>query len=255
MTTEIPEPSIAPPPSAPPPKPNVFARFAGVLFSPTETFRDIARRPDVLGPLLVLVIISIITSVLLIPHLDFQAGVRTQMESSGRQMSSEDMERAVKMGSAVGKGIAYVAPLLNVIWFAIVAGVLLLAFRLFGGEGTYKQAFSATLYSWVPLTLFGIVLVIIVVTRGMVDPVEMATMVKSNPAFLVDMKTQPVLFTVLGAFDVFTIWTVVLLIFGFAELAKMSKGRAAGIVVSLWIVMIIIRIGFAALGAMGKKAS
>ncbi|MBV8519687.1 MAG: YIP1 family protein [Acidobacteria bacterium] len=226
-----------------------------MLFAPAETFREIARRPDVIAPLLVLVIISILSSALLIPRMDFQAAVRTQMENSGRQMSSEDMERAVKMGSAVGKAIAWFAPLLNIGWFALVSGVLLLAFRLFGGEGTYKQAFSATLYSWVPLTIFGILLAVIAVSRGTVDPIEMATLVKSNPAFLVDLKTQPILFTLLGAFDVFTIWTVVLLIFGFAELAKTPKSRAAGIVISLWIVMIVIRIGFAALGAMGKKAS
>jgi hypothetical protein len=260
MTTEVPEPPGAstlapPPPSALPPKQNVFARFAGVLFSPTETFRDIARRPDVLAPLLVLVVISIITSALLIPRMDFQVAVRTQMENSGRQMSSEDMERAVKVGAAVGKAIAWVAPLLSAGWFAVVAGVLLLGFRLFGGEGTYKQAFSATLYSWVPLTIFGILLAIIVLSRGTVDPTEMATMVKSNPAFLVDTKTQPVLSALLASIDVFTIWTVVLLIFGFAELAKVPKGRAASIVVSLWIVLIVIRTGLASLNSLGKKAS
>ena len=53
MTTEATDQQ--PPVEAPQaPKENVFARFAGALFSPGETFAGIARRPDILWPLLVI---------------------------------------------------------------------------------------------------------------------------------------------------------------------------------------------------------
>ena len=55
----------------------------------------------------------------------------------------------------------------------------------------------------------------------------MATMIKTNPGFLVDMKTHPMLFALLSSLDVFTIWTVVLLIIGFAALSRASKAKAA----------------------------
>jgi hypothetical protein len=78
--------------------------------------------------------------------------------------------------------------------------------------------------------------------------------VKSNPAFLVDMKEQPILFSLLGNFDVFTIWTVVLLIFGFTAISKLPKGKVAAIVLVLWVVFILLRLGGAAIGAAGMKA-
>jgi hypothetical protein len=63
------------------------------------------------------------------------------------------------------------------------------------------------------------------------------------------MKEQPVLFSALSSFDLFTIWTIFLLAVGFSAFSRFSKAKSATIIVSLWIVMILIRVGFAAMGA------
>ena len=240
------------PPSLPERKPNVFERVAGVLFSPGETFRDIARRPDIVGPLLLLVVFGFIATALILPRFDFEAMTAQQtaaMKKQNPNMTDDDAERIAKFGKASATVMAWVSPLLQLAWFALVAGVLLLAFRMFGGEGTFKQAFSVTLYSWIPRLLQSVVMVIVVLARGTVDPMSMATVVKSNPAFLVDMSEQPVLFSLLSSFDLFAIWSLVLFVIGFSAMAKTSKGKAAAIVVSLWLVTIAIKLGFAALGA------
>lgn len=244
--------AVPPAPVLPEKKPNVFERVAGVFFSPGETFRDIARRPDILGPLLLLVVLGFITTALILPRFDFESMTAQQsatMKKQNPNLSDDDIERMTRIGKASATVMAWVSPLLQLAWFALVAGVLLLAFRMFGGEGTYKQAYSTTLYSWMPRVLQSIVMVIVVLARGTVDPMTMATTVKSNPAFLVDMTEQPVLFALLSSFDVFAIWSLVLFVIGFSEVAKTSKGKAAAIVVSLWFVTIAIKIGFAALGA------
>lgn len=255
------EPTYTPPP---PPtlepeaqKPNPFARIAGVLFAPAKTFEEIARRPDVLVPLIVIILISYLSTIVFMPRMDWDAMTAAQAEAMQKKnpnMSDDDIEQMGKFTKAFGQVMAWIGPVLYVIWFLIVAGVLLLAFRLMGGEGTFKQAFSATVYSWFPLTINAIVMTIVVLARGKFDPMQAATIVKSNPAFLVDMQEQPVLFSLLSSFDIFTIWTIVLLIFGFAALSKFSRGKAAAIVLTLWIVLIVIKVGFAALGAMGASA-
>lgn len=240
------------PPSAPERKPNVFERFAGVLFSPGETFRDIARRPDIVGPLLLLVILGFIATALILPRFDFAEMTAQQaaaMKKQNPNMTDDDVDRIAKFGKASATVMAWVSPLLQLAWFALIAGVLLLAFRMFGGEGTFKQAYSVTLYSWAPRVLQSIVMVVVVLARGTVDPMSMATVVKSNPAFLVDMKEQPVLFSLLSSLDVFAIWSLVLFVIGFAAVAKTSKGKSAAIVLSLWLVTIAIKLGFAALSA------
>lgn len=228
---------------------NVFERAAGVLFAPAETFEDIARRPDVLAPLILLLVISILSTVLIVPRMDFEEAFRQQMAQSGREMSPADEERALRVASAFGKAIAYFGPLFTMAFYAIIAGILLFAFRMMGGEGTFKQAFSATLYAWIPLVIFSIILTIVIVARGSLDPTTAATAVKSNLAFLADPVEQKVLFALLSSFDVFTIWTVILLTFGFAAVSRLSRGMSAAIVVSLWIVTVFLRVGWTAVFA------
>jgi hypothetical protein len=101
--------------------------------------------------------------------------------------------------------------------------------------------------------LFSVIVSIVVTARGTFDPMMAATLVKSNPAFLVDMKEQPLLFSLLSNFDVFTIWTIFLLIVGFSTLSKTSRAKAATIVLSLWAAMIVVKLGFAALAASRMK--
>lgn len=246
------------PPGAPPPpdKQNVFSRIAGVLFAPAETFASIARRPDIVGPLLVILILGYASTFLIMPKMDWESIRSMQAEQFRKQnpnVSNEQLEQMEKFGIASAKVGTWVAPIVFVAWYAIIAGALLLAFRVFGGQGTFKQAFSATLYSWMPMVLFGIILTIVILARGTFDPITAATLVKSNPGFLVDMMKEPVLFSLLTALDIFVIWMVALLVIGFAALTNTPIGKSAAIVVSLWIVFIVIKLGFAAMNAARMK--
>lgn len=259
--TPPPPPTDDPPPpptqAVAPTKPNSFARIAGVLTAPAKTFEDIARWPDILIPLIVIIVLGYLSTAVIMPRMDWEAinaANAEQMQKRQPNMSEEDIERMGRFTKTIGTVMGWVGPALALIMFLVIAGVLLLAFRLMGGEGNFKQAMAATTYSWFPLTISGIIMTIVVLARGSFDPTQAATLVKSNPAFLVDMKEHPVLFSLLSSFDVFTIWTVVLLIFGFAALSKFPRGKSAAIVITLWLVFIVIKLGFAALGAMGANA-
>jgi hypothetical protein len=249
---------LTPPGNPPPPEKtqNVFERIAGVLFAPAETFRDIARRPDILWPLLIILILGYATTAVVMPKMDFSSVLAQQAEQMRKQnpnMGEEQLQQMERITTASMKVFGWAAPVIMVAWYALVALVLMFAFRLFGGEVRYKQALSVTLYSWMPLVLFGIIMTVVVLARGSFDPATAPTIVKSNPAFLVDMKEQPVLFSLLSSFDLFTIWMIALLSIGFATVAKVSKAKAAAIVISLWIATIFVKVGFAALSASRMK--
>jgi len=254
VTTDYTEPS--PSPAAPLPAPatkNAFQRIAGVLFSPGDTFLDIARRPDILVPLVVIIILGYISTSLIMPAIDWEAASAQQIEQVKKQrpnVSEADIERMARFGKAIGTVTAWVAPLLWIVFYVIVAGILLLAFRLFGSEGDFKQSLSTTIYSWLPLAINGVVLGIVAALRGTIDPQAMATLVKSNPAFLVDMKEQPLLFSLLTNLDLFTIWTLALFIIGYSAFTKKSKGMSAAIIVTLWVVLMVLpKLGLAAFAA------
>lgn len=254
--TEDPQPQAPAVVPTPEPEVNPFQRIVGVLTAPLRTFAEIARRPDILVPLILIVVIGYGATFAIMPRMDFDAMMDAQFEQAKKQnpnMSEEDFERMSKFGTAFAKGIGFVQPLLMIVWYVIIAGVLLLAFRMFGGEGTFKQAFSVTLYAWIPYVILAIITTIIVVVKGSFDPITAATLVKSNPAFLVDMKEQMVLYSLLSQLDIFTFWVLALLIIGFSSVSKFSKAKAAAVVIPIWLVLVVIRLGFAAMGAAKMK--
>jgi hypothetical protein len=255
MTSDI--GSTQPPsqPAAAPTQTNSFARIGGALFAPNETFKEIVAKPDFGIPLAVLLIVGFMGAVVIAQHIDFEAATREALEGQNRQMSQEDMDRAARMAGAFTKAIMYFAPVFSVVFYVVIAGVLLLAFRMFGGEGNFKQAFSVTLYAWYPQLIKGILMALVVLSRKDIPADQLGSIVMSNPGFLVDPKQQAILYAVLTSLDVFTIWTLVLLIIGFSFVSGMSKTKSAAVVISLWFVTFIFKLGFAAIGAARMKAA
>ncbi len=257
MTIDTADPIAAPPVVPVAPRKTFIERVTGIFFSPDETFADIARKPDILLPLIVLTVIGFVTAVLMVPHFDLDAMVSQQAEMIHKKnpnASDADIERMGRITKAMAKVGGYISPLLVIIGYVLIALVLWGAFRLMGGQGDFKQSFSTTLYAYFPrMVLGGILGTIVIIMRGSVDPQQVAGVMMTNPAFLIDFKEQPVLFALLASFDIFVIWTLFLLAVGFSKVSKFSKGKSAAIVIVLWLVTVAIRVGMAAVGAASMK--
>lgn len=221
---------------APDPGPNPIQRVIGVIFSPDATMDSIARRPDWVLPLVLILIASFTLGIVIAQHVDFGATVRESVEQN-KNMSQEQIDKAVKMGATFGKVATYLSPVFNIIFLLIITGVLLLAVRLFGGEGDFKQAFSVTCYASITTVIKAVVLLIIILARGgTISAQTLATLVRSNLGFLADFKANPMAFALLSSVDIFSIWFVVLLVIGFAYVSRLSRAKTAMVIVILWIV-------------------
>jgi hypothetical protein len=235
------------------PKPSPFQRIIGVIFSPDATFASIAKRPDWVVPLLFLLITSLAAGIIMAPRIDFGSATREAMEQQ-KNVPQEQIEKAVRLTNSFGKVATYLAPVFSLIILLIVAGVLLLAFRLFGGEGDFKQAFSVTCYASIPTIIKSVVTLAIILAKGGIIPAQaLATLVRSNLGFLADYKASPMAFALLTSIDIFSIWFLVLMIIGFAYLARVSKAKSAVIIVSLWLVVLCLKLIGPALQSLRAK--
>ncbi|HXH91655.1 MAG TPA: hypothetical protein VNN25_08745, partial [Thermoanaerobaculia bacterium] len=96
-----------------------------------------------------------------------------------------------------------------------------------------------TCYSSMPGVIKSVVLMIIIVAKGGIIPApQLATLVRSNLGFLVDLKANPMAFAVLSSIDIFSIWFLALMIIGFAYLARVSRAKSAVVIISLWLVVL-----------------
>lgn len=229
-----------------PPRPNPFKRIGGIFFSPLETMTDIARRPDWVVALVLLTLLGVALNLYAAPKIDFESEMRVDLEERG--LTEEQIDRQMEMVTNVQKFSGVMGAAFILLAIAGIAGILLIAFKMFGGEGRYVQALAVTTYGSYPLLLVKNVLTTaLIVPRSTITPSEMVALVKSNPGFLVDAKEAPMAFAFLSSIDVFSIWALFLLTLGFAEASRLSRRQSAILIGSLWGAMVLVKVGFAAL--------
>ena len=227
---------VVPPSAVEPEKPNTFQRIIGVLFSPGDTFDSIVKRPNILGPLLVFVVISVLSAVAVAVKVDFDSLAREAIEANPN-IPPDKAAGAIGMTKAIMKVSMYASPVLIVLMLVITAGICLLAFKMFGGEGDFNIALSVTTYAWFPRLIRGILGAIVMLSKGSLSIYELQNPIMSNLGFMFDPKTQPVQYAMGSALDVFNIWSLVLLIIGLAAMSKFSKAKSATIVIVMWLVV------------------
>ncbi len=241
-------PSTPEPASVPARKPNFLQRIAGVLWSPAAAFAEIVSRPDFLIALLLIAALAFVASFLISPHMDMETSLRGQLEQRGG-LTEAEIDRAVGIALKMRRLNSTLASLATPAIILIVAGVYTLALQLFGGDATFRQILSVTVYAWMPVAVQSILRTAVILPRGMMSPEEILRVLKSNPGAFLDPSASPALKTILSSLDLFYIWTLILLILGYTVASKLTRKTVATIVVSVWLVVVLAITAFAALNA------
>jgi len=227
---------------------NPVARISGVLFSPQETFDSIARRPTWLPPLLLWTALSLVVTFILLPRVDYDRMIRASLEKRGQTLPEERIQSIVESQKKM-------APILYGVGAAVVPTIICLlvtlvfwgAFKAFGWDATFRQSFGVTTHAFLPGVLSSLLLIPVLMRRETVDPRNMGDLVRSNLGFLVDRDSSKMLHSLAQSIDVFSFWSLALLVIGFAAAAKISRKAAAGVIVTLWALYVLGKAGLAGL--------
>lgn len=242
-------------PAAEPPKNALtdsgLGRIVGVLVSPTATFHSIARRPTWIAPLVALLLVAMVGSFVAVDKIDkgeVRDLIEAQMEAQGNNPSDEELDGFVDLQLKIGAGcnIAILG-----IGLPLIALVMMVVFRMLGGEITFGRSFATVIHSMMPLVVSGVIGIVILLLRSEplgVREVQFGGVLASNLAGFAPEGASDIVLTILGSLDVFSFWVVALLAIGFATVAGVSTGSAAMAAGALWIVWIVVKVGLAAVG-------
>jgi hypothetical protein len=253
-----------------------FARLTGTLLSPGETFADVNRKATWLAPFLIAVVTTLAFSMFfewrVKPDWDkfFQTITEKRLGKPLKELPPEQQEQIKKqldiqkriattdLNSPLSILIAVVrTTIFYVVGFLIPTGVFALGLMLMQAKVTFKKILSVVAWSWCATGLvYLIVSIAALMTRdgeslkdiNLADP---AGVVPTNLAVVLPSGTSRVLSSIAASFDIFTIWYLMLLAIGFASIAgakKFKTGNAATLVFGVWVVWILVKAGFAALG-------
>jgi len=253
---EIVSSPVSAPPEAESPPMSFSERFLGVFISPGPTFRDIARRPDFILPLLVAVPLSVAGTEIFLAKIGIEPVLRWAFEHSSRtaNMSPEQMQQLL---ARLVPFQTIVAHILGVMWMPVltllVAVIGLVTLNAIFGVGTnFKTALSVPAYAYL-LNVVYYLMSILMVLLG--DP-EYFVSNPQNPTpthvgfFLNPLDTSKPLLALGGSLEGFSFWYMVLLGVGFSEVSgrRVKSLPIFLIFLGLWMIVVLIKMGLAALG-------
>lgn len=225
--------------AAAPPRAALWEDFVDIFTSPSKVFE---RRRDgrfaiamVVYVAAILVLFFALRSVMQ-PIIDAQmdlaiAKMRANPDVSAAQI--EKMRGGMEKFASVG---GYVGALIGTpIMLFLLGGVVWLISRLFDAYPTYSQAMVIAVYSQIPRivgTMLGGLL-------GMfTDPSRLTGIhhLSIGPGHFVPPDASPIVGALAMRFDLFTIWATILIAIGVSVIARVSRGKGAGVAAGVWLV-------------------
>jgi hypothetical protein len=224
-----------------------LGRLIGVFVSPVRTFAAIAARPTWLLPVAISAGLSLPVSELILSKTDWRAVVTARMARTQRTLPEAQIDRFVEQSKRLSwlwDAIAVVAPI--VVLF-MVAAVLWGACNAFGWEVRFRQSLGVTSHASLPGVLTAGALLAALWNEPVVDPNRVGDVLPTNLGHFFAGRVDEVVHGLLSSIDLFSFWTMALLVLGLSAAAKASRGRVAALVLTLWGLYVLGKAGVSAM--------
>ena len=220
--------------------------LTGIFFEPSRTFEALRARPRFLVAGLLVFILTCLVTAGLYARVDMAQFIRDRIEQSPRaaQVTEEQKETQIRVGKIIG--MVFI-PLAVPVMIAGGAALYLLGVLAFGGSITYKKALAVWCYSWLPQSVLGTLIALLVLFLKSPDSIVPENLVATNPAALMSTESSKVLIALLRQFDLLRFFGMFLAALGLRKVAKISSGQAWGVVIVLWLIGLLLAVGSAAI--------
>jgi hypothetical protein len=211
-------------------------RLWGVLRRPAAAYRDIGRRPDAAGPLMVIIANALVLFGFFL-SISSKFTVTITVNATSGQTADVSILGSYLAPQVILAGLATILPYMMLgMFYLIIGGAFAhLAFRISGGTGDKRKSVAIVGYSMLPVVLIRIAAIFVIMTTLPTFDANLASQyglivdeIYRSPSWeVIDWMT-------IGAF----FWTGFLLIFGIREAHATSTMWAALVSLACMIVLI-----------------
>jgi len=227
-------------------------RVVDTFVAPTKTFTDILRSTSWWLPFLLAVVVTLGVGFAIDKQVGFDRVVENVLHQSPSQeerLASLTPEQRSVQVSRMATGYRYTTyafPILILVFTAIGALVLWATFNFgLGAKTTFGQMFCVWMYASLPKLLGGLLTILTIYLGGNAESFDLKYPVGTNLGYYLP-DAAPWLRSALSFFDVIGIWSLILLVIGTAIVAKVSRGKAAAVVIGWWVLILIVSVASAA---------
>jgi hypothetical protein len=209
--------------------------IAAVLASPARGFDRVAGSRRFLSALFLATAVALVFAAVAAPRLDYAKAAAAQLEKVPGDMTPHQREEALEQAAKIGKVSIWAGAAVGPAIAMLVTGLMLwLALKVAGAAPTLKASVAVAAHGLLPHFLSPVLLLPALVARAPVDPMAMPQLFPSSFAYFLSARASQVQVALAGSVDVFSIWSLVLLILGMAQVSGASRRRAAITVAVLW---------------------
>jgi len=233
-----------PVPPLPDPEPvplSQSARIVDTFIAPSKTFTDLRRNSSWWAPWLLISVFSIAFMFVIGQQIGFEQVSRNQISQSARadqfdKLPADQQARQLHIAAMFTKYIGYGFPVIILISFAIIAGVLLAVFNLgAGAQVRFGTALAIVAYGSLPGIIQSTLSMVALFAGVDREGFNLQNPVATNPAYFMTPGGNKFLYGMASSLDVFVIWTVVLMGIGFACNSKVKRSTAIILVAALYV--------------------
>jgi len=213
------------------------AVLVAALTSPERGLAAAADRRRPLSALLVVTLLSLLYAAVALPRFDYEAAVAAaprppDAEEQTPHQQEEALAQARKLGTIVGWASAAAGPAIQAVGLGLA---LFLAFLLAGTSPGFKSTLAVSAHALLPNAIWKLLLLPALIQKAPVNPTGLVKLLPSSLAAMLPASASPILAAAASSLDLFTLWTVVLLVLGMARAAGSSRTRTAVVVGLLWL--------------------
>ncbi len=219
-----------------------LARISGIFFEPKKVFTFLNSKPSWFGAFLLVLLIGVVVAQITLPqNLSLQKEIVSQStrisSTPGVLEKMTEITTGKRIQTAIGEVIRVLIGLILLTSF-----VYFLCNIILGGDSSYKKVLSIVTYtSFVP-TLGAILKTPLILAKNSADVQTSLALLMPGGDF------TKIRYMLLGAFEVFSIWQIILIAIGITVLYKFSMTKAFIATFIGWAILVFIGVGLGVLG-------
>ncbi len=217
-----------------------------IFSAPSALFEQQKAAPGWITPFILVSVLGILTALLMQPA---QASLMAAQLAD--KLPPEQVEKVLERAGSFSILAFATVPLMTLIRWALVGGILLMLSFLFTDRLSFKKSFSIVGWSSVILAVGALVNMGMVYLRGAADVTTTGDLARTGlNIFLSEASTGPGIYLFLASITPFALWYVILVGIGVKSVGEISLGKAYLLSFITWA----LGTGFAVgMGVMGKS--
>lgn len=233
---------------------SAMERIINIFVSPSKTFNDLNRDASwwlpwlIMSLFAVLFVCSVQTKIGWDQTAENMVGMSPKQTERMDRMSPEQRDQQMSMMSKSMQYTSYMWPIMALIFFVIMAAVLMATFNFgMGAEIPFGKSLAVVIYGSLPGLIKSLLVSFTLLAGRDPEGFNLRNPLASNLGFLVDSTDHPALYAVLSSVDVFGIWILILLGIGYSCVSKVKSKSSTSVVAGWYVFVTLLGAGWASL--------